>query len=128
METQVPIAGEDVERCYELGWTDGLPVVPPTPERVEAMLDGLVDKRYETVAVLEPTSAMATYEKVAANAVMAGCLPEYFPIVVAAIEAVADPAFLLDSDHDRRRPDDAADHGQRPDSLPRSACTGTPAR
>ena len=96
METQVPIAGEDLERCYELGWTDGLPVVPPTPERVEAMLGARDGARHETVAALEPTGAVATYEKVAANAVMAGCLPEYFSVVVAAIEAVADPAFLLD--------------------------------
>ncbi len=96
MATRAPIAGEDVERCYELGWTDGLPVVPPTPERVEAMLGPLEGERHETVAVLEPTGAKATYEKIAANAVMAGCLPEYFPIIVAGIEAVADEAFLLD--------------------------------
>ena len=96
MEMQATIAGEDVERCYELGWTDGLPVVPPTPERVDAMLGSRVANRHETVAVLEPTGAKATHEKVAANAVMAGCLPEYFPIVVAAIEAVGDERFLLD--------------------------------
>ena len=90
------IGGEDVERCYELGWTDGLPVVPPTAERVEAMLGDRVSERDRTVATLEPTGAVATLEKVAANAVMAGCLPPYLPIAEAAIEAVADPGFALD--------------------------------
>ena len=96
VDTTVLIAGEDVERCYELGWTDGLPVVPPTPERVEAMLGDRISQRGETVAVLEPTAAVATLEKVAANAVMAGCLPAYLPVVEAAVEAVADPGFALD--------------------------------
>jgi hypothetical protein len=86
----------DIERCFELGWTDGLPVVPPTPERVEAMLGDRSADRDEHVAVLEPTGAIATLEKVAANAVMAGCLPSYLGVVEAAVRCVADPTFSLD--------------------------------
>lgn len=85
-----------VERCYERGWTDGLPVVPPTPARVEAMLGERAGCRDEVVAVLPPSGGVATLEKVAANAVMAGCRPAYLPVVEAAIRAVAQPAFNLD--------------------------------
>jgi hypothetical protein len=85
-----------VEHCYEQGWTDGLPVVPPTPGRVDALLGDRMDRRDEVVAVLDPAGGVATLEKVAANAVMAGCRPEYLPIVEAAVRAVARPAFNLD--------------------------------
>ncbi|MCS6800948.1 MAG: hypothetical protein RMM58_03920 [Chloroflexota bacterium] len=84
-----------IEQCYAEGWTDGLPVVPPTRERVDAMLGGRPPD--EVVAVLPPSGAEATLEKIAANAVMAGCLPAYFPVVVAAVRAAADPAFSLES-------------------------------
>ncbi|MCS7003522.1 MAG: TlpA family protein disulfide reductase, partial [Dehalococcoidia bacterium] len=80
-----------IERCYSLGWTDGLPVVPPTRERVETMAGGR--RLREVVAVLEPSRAEATVEKIAANAVMAGCLPAYFPVVLTAVRAIADAAF-----------------------------------
>ncbi|GIW06018.1 MAG: hypothetical protein KatS3mg060_0823 [Dehalococcoidia bacterium] len=83
-----------IEECYAAGWTDGLPVVPPTRSRVEAMLGGRPADR--VVAVLEPSGAEATLEKIAANAVMAGCLPEYFPVVVAAVRAAAERAFGLE--------------------------------
>jgi hypothetical protein len=84
-----------VERLHELGCTDGLPVVVPTEPRVERMvlasgLDGDL-----VVGVVGPAQGAATVEKVAANAVMAGCLPDHFPIVVAALQAVCDPAFDL---------------------------------
>lgn len=85
-----------LERCHELGWTDGLPVVPPTRSRVDAMLgDRRADADLE-VATLAPAGGVATLERIAANAVMAGCLPHHLPIVVAAVSAVADPAFKLD--------------------------------
>ena len=83
-----------IEHCYAQGWTDGLPVVPPTQERVRQML-GQRDGD-EVVAVLHPARGVATREKVAANAVMAGCLPEHLPVVEAAVRAVATPAFNLD--------------------------------
>ncbi|MCY4085873.1 MAG: hypothetical protein OXG37_03055 [Actinomycetia bacterium] len=87
---------EDFEACYELGWTDGLPVIPPTLERVERMLGELSHRRDEVIAVLPPAGGMATLEKIAANAVMAGCRPEYLPVVEAAVRAVADKGFWLD--------------------------------
>lgn len=85
---------DSVERCYREGWTDGLPVVPPTPERVAAMLAGRDPD--EVVAVIEPAGREATRRTVAANAVMAGCLPDYLPVVEAAVRAVARPPFHLD--------------------------------
>ena len=87
---------EDFEECYELGWTDGLPVVPPTNERVERMLGELSSRRDEVIAALPPAGGIATREKIAANAVMAGCLPEYLPVVEASVRAVADEGFWLD--------------------------------
>ena len=71
------------------GWGDGLPLIPPTPGRVEAMLaDGNWDPD-RPIATVPPTYSTATLEKIAANAVMAGCLPEHLPVVVAATEAMA---------------------------------------
>ena len=70
--------------------TDGLPVLPPTPERVVRMLEYTRRDPQEEIAVLPPNLAPLTIEKVAINAVMAGCKPEYFPVVLAATEAVAD--------------------------------------
>ena len=87
----------EIEACYELGWTDGLPVVPPTPERVEAMLGSWAPRRREEVATLLPSGGVATVEKIAANAVMAGCLPAYLPVVVGAVQAVARPEFGLEA-------------------------------
>lgn len=85
-----------IEQCYQRGWTDGLPVVPPTVGRVERMLGEDADRRGDVVAVLPPSGGVATLEVVAANAVMAGCLPKYFPVVRAVVEAVAQPEFNLD--------------------------------
>jgi hypothetical protein len=77
------------------GWGDGLPLIPPTPERVQAMLE-TVDEPPETVAgVVEPRRGAATVEKIAINAVMAGCPPPCFPAVVAAVRAVCEPRFNL---------------------------------
>jgi hypothetical protein len=76
-------------------WTDGLPVIPPTPERVEAMIAAVGRDRHEPIAVLAPRSGVASVEAVAVNAVLAGCEPRHFPIVLAAVEAVARPEFNL---------------------------------
>jgi hypothetical protein len=86
-----------MEACYEAGWTDGLPVVPPTPARVEAMLGARIDEADEPIAWLAPGFGAATLRKIAANAVMAGCLAAYLPVVEAAVLAVADPAFHLEN-------------------------------
>lgn len=82
-----------IDECYDRGWTDGLPVVPPTVELVEAML-GADDGAFE-VGTVPPLGGSATLEKIAVNAVMAGCVPEYFPVVRAAVEAVLQPDFNL---------------------------------
>ena len=81
--------------CYERGWTDGLPVVPPTPARVEAMLAWTDFEPDDVVAELPPLGGRATVEKIAINAVMAGCRPEYLPILIAAVQALADPRLNL---------------------------------
>jgi hypothetical protein len=91
--TYEPAAGglDELEDMFERGWTDGLPVVPPTPERVEAMLG--VRNADATLGTVPPAHGEATLERVAACAVLAGCRPAYFPVLLAAVEAALDPAF-----------------------------------
>ena len=80
----------------ERAWSDGLPVIPPTEERVRAMLLSLGHKDpQETVTILPPRMAAATLEKIAVNAVMAGCLPQYLPVIIAALKAMSDEKFGL---------------------------------
>lgn len=90
-------AGDDalaaIDTCYERGWTDGLPVVPPEVSRVEAML-AMEGRPPETVLASHPTTGLECSVLAAAvNAVMAGCLPDYFPVLVAALEAANEPAY-----------------------------------
>src|SRR6185503_6456697 len=93
-----PGAFEEIDGHYqERGWTDGLPIVPPTERRVHEFLKQTARDPREIVGVLPPRQGEATIEKIAANAVMAGCRPEYLPVILAAIEALADPLFNLDS-------------------------------
>ena len=80
-------AEDAVEACFDRGWTDGLPVVPPTPARVLRMLQGTTRAPDEVLGMVPPDLAPCTVEKVAVNAVMAGCKPEYMPLVLAAVEA-----------------------------------------
>lgn len=84
-----------IEACYERGWSDGLPVVPPTPERVMAMLAGTDRDPTEMLGEVPPDLVPVTVEKVAINAVMAGCRPEYLPVVIAAVEAALDEPFCM---------------------------------
>jgi hypothetical protein len=91
----VPPLSDPVETCYERGWSDGLPVVPPTEERVLEMLDGTTRSPHEIVGRIPPNYAECTVEKIAVNAVMAGCRPEYMPVVLTAVEAALMPAFGL---------------------------------
>ncbi len=86
---------DEAEAMYERGWTDGLPVVPPTEARVLAMLEGTTRRPDEVVALLPPNLAECTVEKVAVNAVLAGCRPEYLPVVLAAVEAVCTDEFNM---------------------------------
>ena len=92
---EAPDETSALEALHELGCTDGLPVVVPTPARVERMVlaSGLPGDL--TVAAMGPALGAATVEKIATAAVMAGCLPDYMPVVLAAVQAVSDPAFDL---------------------------------
>lgn len=86
---------DPVEVCFERGWSDGLPVVPPTDVRVMRMLQGTTRKPGEVLGLIPPNLAECTVEKAAINAVMAGCKPEYMPVVLASIEAALEPEFTL---------------------------------
>jgi hypothetical protein len=82
-----------IELCFTNGWTDGLPVIPPTADRIEAMLNAAGLDPQRQIAFIENRQVSITAEKVAINAVMAGCKAEYMPVVVAAVEALADPLY-----------------------------------
>ena len=84
-----------IEACFERGWSDGLPVVPPTPIRVMRMLKGTNRPPEELIGKIPPDYVACTIEKVAANAVMAGCKPEYFPTVLASVEAALQDRFCM---------------------------------
>src|SRR5262245_12587439 len=96
--------GQDLLVCFErmneafleLGWADGFPLIPPTRDRVDRMLSGA--NRYQPdakIAVLEPGFGVATVEKIAINAVMAGCRAAHLPIIIAAIQCLAEPKMIL---------------------------------
>jgi hypothetical protein len=81
---------------YEQGWTDGLPIVPPTEARVAALLEGMPSHDPdELISIVPPKNGQATLRQVAVNAVMAGCKPEYLPVVVAALRAVSERDYGL---------------------------------
>lgn len=86
---------DEHEAAFEREWSDGLPVVPPTPLRVYRMLAGTTRDPAEILGAMPPDYQPCTVEKVAVNAVMAGCRPEYMPVLLAAVEAVLDDAFCL---------------------------------
>jgi hypothetical protein len=80
-----------VEYYFEVGWTDGLPIVPPTVERVETMLAAAAVAPDEVLGEVPTRNVTVTAEKAAVNAVMAGCRPDYFPVVLAAVRAFLQP-------------------------------------
>jgi hypothetical protein len=84
------------EALYARGVTDGLPVIAPTAARVRAAVEASGRPGDELIALVAPRHGRATVEKIAVNAVMAGCRPEYLPAVIAAVEAICDPAFALE--------------------------------
>ena len=87
-----PVGLDSVNRFLEeRDWSDGMPVIPPTPAAVEAMLKGTRRAPQDVVMVMEPGFGLATVEKIAVNAVMAGCAPEQFPVLLAAIDCLAQP-------------------------------------
>ncbi len=86
---------DEMEAMFDRGWSDGLPVVPPTEARVLRMLEGTTRAPDEVVAVVPPALAPVTVEQVAINAVLAGCRPEYLPVVLAAVEAACTDTFNM---------------------------------
>ena len=86
---------DEWEAMWDRGWSDGLPVVPPAEARVLRMLEGTSRDPSEVVAVVPPSLVECTVEKVAVNAVMAGCAPEYLPVVMAALEAACTDEFNM---------------------------------
>lgn len=91
----IDFPADPVEACFERGWSDGLPVTPPTEARLLRMLAGTRRSPQEVVGLMPPSMAPCSIEKIAINAVMAGCLPEYMPVVISAIEAALEPSFSL---------------------------------
>lgn len=90
---ELSVLEDEIEALFDRGWSDGLPVVPPTPARVLRMLAGTSRAPDDVVAVVPPNMVEATVEKVAVNAVLAGCRPEYLPVVLAAVGAACTDEF-----------------------------------
>jgi thiol-disulfide isomerase/thioredoxin len=86
---------DEQEAFFDRGWTDGLPIVPPTEGRVLSMLGGTTRSPGEVVAIVPPDLVPCTVEKVAINAVMAGCKPEYLPVILTALEAACTDEFNI---------------------------------
>ena len=92
---QLADAEDDMEACFDRGWSDGLPVVPPTPVRIMRMLAGTELEADELIGSVPPDNIPCSVEKVAINAVMAGCKPEYFPTVIAVVRAALQDRFCM---------------------------------
>jgi hypothetical protein len=88
-------AEDEMEAMFERGWSDGLPVVPPTEARVMRMLEGTSLSPSDVIAIVPPDLVEVTVEKIAINAVMAGCKPEYLPVVIAAVRAACTDTFNM---------------------------------
>jgi hypothetical protein len=86
---------DEMEAMFDRGFTDGLPVVPPTEQRVLRMLEGTSRRAGDVIAVVPPDLVEVTVEKVAINAVLAGCKPEYMPWVIAGLEAICTDEFNI---------------------------------
>jgi hypothetical protein len=98
----VTVTGDVLDRVREVNefflsqeWSDGLPVVPPTPDGVERMLGGTTRDRHELIGTLPPGWGKATVERIAINGLMAGCKPEYMPVLIAAVRAITDERYRL---------------------------------
>ena len=99
ISSSIDIADNSPESVFQFmidqGWSDGLPVIPPTADRVQTMLDYAQRDAAELVGYINPDAGSATVEKIAGNAVMAGCLPEYMPVLIAAVQAITEPSFNI---------------------------------
>ncbi|MCC6531023.1 MAG: hypothetical protein IT531_00605 [Burkholderiales bacterium] len=87
---------EAYEYAYDQGWTDGLPIIPPTAQAVRKFVAASGRKADDLIALLPPRKGCASVEAIAVSAIMAGCRAEYMPVVIAAVEAVADPSYPLE--------------------------------
>jgi hypothetical protein len=92
---EIASGDDEFEFMFDQGFSDGLPLVPPSPERVLRMLSGTRRDSQEVVATVPPNMGQATVEKIAINAVMAGCKPEYMPVIIAALEGVCTDEFNI---------------------------------
>src|SRR6478735_1972112 len=95
-ESVADLLTRSYEHAYEQGWTDGLPIIPATPEAVEKFVAAAGRPADDLVALLPPRKGRATVEVIAVNAIMAGCRPEYMPVLIAAVEGVTDPSYPLE--------------------------------
>ena len=115
----------DIHAAQELyhanGWTDGLPIVPPTRDAVQACLDWAMTPPDQLLGIEPVRAAPITAEKLAINAVMAGCLPMHFPVVLTAFAAMLQPEFLLHGATVLHRRLRRADRAERPDPARDSA-------
>ncbi len=84
------------EYAYDQGWTDGLPIIPATPEAVQQFVTASGRHAEDLVGVIPPRKGRATVEVIAVNAVMAGCRPEYMPVIIAALEGLTHQSFPLE--------------------------------
>src|SRR2546430_16524311 len=91
----MPAGDTDLDEFFDHGVSDGLPVVPPTRARVSRAVEMSGRDGSELVAEVPPNYGRATVEKIAVNAVMAGCRPEYLPLVISPVDAVSDPPLAL---------------------------------
>jgi hypothetical protein len=104
MQAQTILQGDSVadlltrgyEYAYEQGWTDGLPIIPPTPEAVARFVAASGRAGSDLIGVMPPRKGRATVEVIAVNAIMAGCRHEYMPVIVAALEGMMDPSYPLE--------------------------------
>jgi len=95
-ESAAELMARAYERAYEEGWTDGLPVIPATEETVQPFVAAAGRPADEVIGIIPPRKGPATIEAIAVNALMAGCRPEYMPVVIAALEGMTDPGFPLE--------------------------------
>jgi len=94
---KIPDSWEEIyDFVCQQRWGDGLPIVPPTEERVRRMIEYVGREPNEVIATIPPANGEATVEKIAINAVMAGCRPEYMEVIISAVEAITEPDFNLD--------------------------------
>ena len=103
-QAQVKIEGESVdqvlldayEHAYAQGWTDGLPIIPASPAAIARFVAASERAAGEVIGTLPPRKGQASVEVIAVNAIMAGCRPDYMPVIIAAIEGLCDPSFSLE--------------------------------